>query len=122
MKHIRRFLIVVAILAIAPVLAQAQRVDLIHLDPEPHVGGGCPAHVHFHGRIRTTGPLEVTYQWLRSDGGRSEYTLYFERAETRSVSTEWVLSRNFSGWMELVILSPRRMQTTRAFFSVHSCR
>jgi hypothetical protein len=123
MKRLRRlFPIAVAILAIAPVLAQEPKVDLIHLDSQPAISGGCPAKVHFTGRIRTTGPLEVTYQWLRSDGSHTEHTLIFNRAGTRGISTDWSLSKDYSGWMQLVILSPRRMQTAKAAFSVNCGR
>jgi hypothetical protein len=94
---------------------------MIRLEPQPSISAGCPARVHFTGRVQTTGALEVTYQWLRSDGSSTEHTLSFNKAETRAISTDWSLSQNYSGWMQLVILSPRRMQTTKAMFSV-TCR
>ena len=115
------FPIAVAILAIAPALAQAPRVDLIHLDPAG-VSGGCPATAHFRGQIRTTGPLEVTYQWLRSDGSSTQQTLVFHRAETLTVTKNWSISKTYSGWMQLVILSPKRLQTVKQPFTVNCGR
>ena len=112
----------VLIAAAAVVLAQGPKVDLIHLDPQPAITGGCPAHLHFNGRIRATGPLEVEYQWLRSDGAHTEHTLSFGRASEMPVSTNWQIDKRYSGWMQLVILSPRRLQTAKATFSVNCGR
>jgi hypothetical protein len=103
-------------------LAQGPKVHLIHLDPQPSVSGGCPAKVQFRGHIETDGPLEVTYEWLRSDGSSTRHTLNFNRAGSRPVNTAWTLSGDRSGWMQLVILSPKRLQTEKAHFSVHCGR
>ena len=75
--------------------------------------------MHFSGRIQTTGPLQVEYQWLRSDGSHTEHSLIFERAMTHPISTDWSISKNYEGWMQLVILSPQKMQTAKASFSVN---
>ena len=106
----------------AAVLAQGPKVDLIHLDPQPEISGGCPARLHFTGRIRGTGPMDVEYQWLRSDGSHTEHTLHFAKAATLPVSANWSISTRYNGWMQLVILSPRRMQTAKATFSVNCGR
>jgi hypothetical protein len=119
---IGRILAVLTLTGAATVLAQGPRVDLIHLDPQPESRGGCPARLHFTGRIRSTGPMEVEYQWLRSDGAHTEHTLRFPRAATLPVSTNWQLGGRYNGWMQLVILSPRHMQTAKATFSVNCGR
>jgi hypothetical protein len=110
--------IAVAILAIAPALAQGPKVDLIQLNP-PTMTGSCPATAHFTGRIRTTGPLEVTYEELRSDGSSTQHTFVAQHAETMHFSKNWTVSKTYSGWMQLVILSPKRLQTVKQPFSVH---
>jgi hypothetical protein len=114
-------LAVLTLTGTAALLAQP-RVDLIHLDPQPEISGGCPARLHFTGRIRSTGPMEVEYQWLRSDGAHTEHTLHFPRATTLPIATNWQLGGRYNGWMQLVILSPHRMQTTKATFSVNCGR
>jgi hypothetical protein len=106
-------------LALFPLIAQAPKVDLIHLDSQPSISGGCPAKVHFTGRIRTNGPLDVTYQWLRSDGAKTEHPLHFAKASTQNIATDWQLDKRFTGWMQLVILAPAHMQTAKANFSVN---
>jgi hypothetical protein len=112
------FAVVGAVMAISSLQAQP-KIDLIGLDPQPSLSGAChPTKAHFTGRIRTTGPMEVTYQWLRSDGAHTEHTLNFSKAQTHGVTTDWSLSKNYSGWMQLVIVSPKRMQTTKANFKV----
>ena len=106
-------------LTLVPSIIQAAKVDLIHLDPQPGISGGCPAKVHFTGRIRSNGPLDVTYQWLRSDGSHTEHTLHFARATTQNLVTDWQLNTRMTGWMQLVILEPTRMQTAKAEFTVN---
>ena len=122
MKRILTILtIAVAILAIAPALAQAPRVDLIQLNP-PTMTGSCPATAHFTGRIRTTGPLQVTYEELRSDGSSTQHTFVAQHAETHNFSKSWTVSKTYSGWMQLVILSPKRLQTVKQPFTVNCGR
>ena len=75
--------------------------------------------MHFRGHIETDGPLDVTYQWLRSDGSAKEQTIAFTRSGRREISTDWTLSGTYNGWMQLVIISPKRLQTAKAQFSVH---
>jgi len=106
-------------LTLVPSIIQAAKVDLIHLDPQPGISGGCPAKVHFTGRIRSNGPLDVTYQWLRSDGAHTDHTLHFAKATTQNIATDWHLNTRLNGWMQLVILQPTRMQTAKAAFTVN---
>jgi hypothetical protein len=83
-----RFLSLFA-LRFTPLIVRAQKVDLIHLDPQPAVSGVCPARVHFTGRIRTNGPLDVTYPWLRSDGSHTEHHVHFARASSQNIATDF---------------------------------
>src|SRR5664280_1980705 len=107
-----------AILAVVPTLAEGPRVDLIQLNP-PAMSGLCPATAHFTGEIRTTGPLQVTYEERRSDGSATQHTFAARRAEVLHFSKNWTLSKTYTGWMQLVILSPQHLQTVRQSFSVH---
>jgi hypothetical protein len=109
---------VLAMLASAP--AYSQRID-IHLDSQPEISGGCPAHVHFRGEIKTFQPLHVTYQWLRSDGSHTEHSQTFGRPGPHPINTTWTVSGNHGGWVQLIILEPKRLQTIRSRFSVN-CR
>ncbi len=120
MKTIRLlFPLILACFAVAP--AWAQRIG-IHLDSQPEISGGCPARVHFRGEIRTFEPdLSVTYQWLRSDGAHAEHSVRFGRPGPHPIADNWMLGGHYNGWVQLVILSPRREQTARARFSVN-CR
>ena len=111
--------IVLAASVLCHVTAAEAVVHLIKLDPQPSVSSGCPARVHFTGHIETTGRLDVTYQWLRSDGSSTEHTLSFNKAGSRPTATDWSLNKTMKGWMQLVILSPKRLQTAKANFSVN---
>jgi hypothetical protein len=118
MKRIGK-LALMAVPILAAILAFGQaKVHLIHLDSSPAIDAGCPAKVHFSGRIETTGPLEVSYQWLRSDGGHANATLRFAKAESKDVNYTWTLSQHLSGWVQLVILSPSKEQTAKSNFTV----
>jgi hypothetical protein len=105
--------------AAAMVLAQGPKIHLIHLDPQPAISGGCPARVHFTGRVEATGPMEVQSQWLRSGGAHTEHALQFAHAGALPVATNWSIGTHYSGWMQLVILSPAHMQTAKATFRVN---
>jgi hypothetical protein len=117
-KRVIKLFLWTPILAIAA-FAQQPKIHLVHLDPQPGIDGGCPAVVHFSGHIETTGPLKVTYSWVRSDGSRTDHTLNFPKAMRRDINTIWRISKSYRGWMQLVILSPQHMQTARANFSVN---
>ncbi|HZP23978.1 MAG TPA: hypothetical protein VFB04_11050 [Terriglobales bacterium] len=111
------------LLALAAVLsttafAQGPRID-IHLDPQPAISGGCPAKVHFTGSIRTYEPVEVTYQWLRSDGSHTEHTLSSTLGKSHPIAVDWQLNKSLNGWMQLVIVAPKHLQTIKANFSVN---
>jgi len=113
-------LVSLALLALAATPVRAQRID-IHLDSEPAISPGCPARLHFLGEIRTFEPLHVTYQWLRSDGSHTEHSVTFGHPGPHPISEPWTISGNYNGWMQLVILEPKHLQTIRSRFSVH-CR
>ena len=123
MKSVRiAFAIVLLILATAPTFADQAGIHLIHLDPNPSVSGSCPAHVVFHGHIEVTQPVDVSIEWLRSDGASSSKTLHFGKAGTHQVADSWTISKTYSGWEQLIITSPARMQTAKASFHVHCGR
>ncbi len=83
------------------------------------LSAACPATVRFKGRITSQKAGEVTYKFVRSDGGKmSTKTLKFEQPGTQSVETSWKLGRNFSGWMAIEIETPVKIQSNRASFEV----
>jgi hypothetical protein len=41
------------------------------------------------------------------------------KASTQNIATDWQLNTKLNGWMQLVILEPSHMQTTKANFSVN---
>ncbi len=108
-----------ALLALAPFVARGASVRSFYLNPHAAVGAGCPAQVVFTGYIETDGPLQVTYQWLRSDGPHAEKVLTFARASRQNVSAKWTVKKTMSGWVQLAILSPQRFQTAKSVFSVN---
>jgi hypothetical protein len=109
---------ILCILTAASLPAAEAKVHLIELDSPPVVQGGCPATVKFQGHIETTGPLDVTFDWVRSDGARSTKTLHFAKAGRKDVRDSWSISKTYSGWEQIVITSPNQAQTKRSAFKV----
>ena len=113
-------ILVLALLAAGPVCAQ--RID-IHLEAQPALSGGCPAHVHFSGEIKTFEPgVHITYQWLRSDGAHTEHGVTFGRPGAHPIADNWTLGGKYEGWEQLVILEPKHLQTIRSKFAVNCGR
>jgi len=96
----------------------AERIDIQLNDPA--VSRGCPAHVHFTGTIHPYAPGRVTYTFARSDGAHGpELSLDFSRPEAKPISYDWQLGGQYSGWAQLVILSPNHEQTAKRAFRVN---
>lgn len=62
------------------------------------------------GTITANGPGTVSYKWERSDASTPPVqTITFDQAGTKTVSRDWWLSGNYSGWMRLVVIAPNEM-------------
>src|SRR5579862_5124884 len=123
MRPLGRWIAIIVMLAPLPVAAQlgvTAKVDKLRLNPVPNLAGTChPTRVRFDGSIHVTGPLTVTYQWVRSDGKHSEATFNFDSTTNHAVSTDWDLTTSYTGWMQLVIVSPKRMESEKVHFRVN---
>jgi len=88
--------------------------------------GSCPVDLKFDWGVISTVPAAVTYTFTRSDGGRSSNPLSVNLPAGRSVPIldEWHLGAdtpqfaNFSGWVELNIVSPEPL-VNRIGFTIH---
>ncbi|HUN46038.1 MAG TPA: hypothetical protein VMU85_05945 [Stellaceae bacterium] len=101
-------------------IGRPAKVDHLQLNPSPDLAGTChPTRVRFNGSIHATGPLTVTYQWLRSDNKRTDGTINFELASSRAISTDWNLTTSYTGWMQLVVISPKRIESPKVHFRVN---
>jgi hypothetical protein len=76
----------------------------------PHVYSGCPAQIFFRGAILVQGhispsePVEVGYQFLRSDGGAGPARyLTFRASGAMAVQTDWQLHSPYEGWEQLKV-------------------
>lgn len=82
-----------------------------------NVTGQCPVTVNFTGFITANGPGTVKYTFTRSDGAMGPvFTLDFEAAGTKRVSTTWTLGgvglTEYAGWQRLKILSPNEIESS----------
>jgi hypothetical protein len=114
---------VLAAIALLCMPAQAQEgtVETVHLEPHARLSGTTchPTHVYFSGKIKTNGPAFVTYRWLRSDGSHKDGVLQEPATNGRTVSTSWDQTSTASGWVQLIVLSPKHVETPRTYFWVH---
>ena len=120
MRGVVGLLALAVVLASAPSRAQEGTIESVHLEKHARLTGTChPTRVHFSGKIATDGPAFVTYRWLRSDGTHRDQALQFSEATGRSVGTDWDQISTASGWVQLIVLSPKRVESPRTHFEVH---
>ncbi len=85
--------------------------------------GPCPATITFRAEIQPPPlPGPVRYKFVRSDGSQSaQEEVRFTRLRKKTVSTSWTIGRDYSGWVQLVITFPGRVESNRAHFRIE-CR
>jgi hypothetical protein len=83
---------------------------------------GCPANISYtvYATVKTSGPIELTYYWIQSDGNDSSpKTIEIESATTTTLSREWKLhiaTNTGTRWIRFVIMSPVAKQYPRVEF------
>jgi hypothetical protein len=86
--------------------------------------GPCPGTIRFTARIKSDGPAQVAYTWLRSDGATAPTeSIFFSAAGERVVSTTWTLGDaavlpRFEGWQQLRVLAPADVLSNQARFTL----
>lgn len=81
--------------------------------------GRAPQTVELHGTIRTNGPCNVNYSFVRSDGASGPVSnLLFDGPGERPVSTTWTLGRSCEAWVSIRISTPGLFSSARAPFRV----
>lgn len=95
-----------------------------HLTVEPGSHEGpCPVTLTFEAEILAPPlPGPVKYKFVRSDGGQGPVQeIKFLSPGKKKVTTTWRLSGDYTGWVQLKILSPGSVESNRAHFRVR-CR
>jgi hypothetical protein len=88
--------------------------------------GPCPVDLKFGWGLISTAPTNVTYTFVRSDGGRTgQHNVRIPRAnKSVPVYDDWKLGANkpnfsnFQGWIELTIEAPNAV-TQQTKFTLH---
>ncbi|GLW07316.1 hypothetical protein Misp01_24460 [Microtetraspora sp. NBRC 13810] len=89
--------------------------------------GKCPATVTFSSKVKVSlkgGKAQVAYRWLHGDGSKSKvksFTVKGKGTKTVTVKESATFKSDVKGWQALQILSPRKVTTKKAAFSV-DCR
>ena len=92
---------------------------VLKADPSLHQGP-CPATITFRAEILPPPlPGPVRYKFVRSDGATTAVeVIHFTRLHKKTVSNTWTISRDYSGWVQLVILFPGHVESNRAHFQI----
>lgn len=99
--------------------APAGRVTRATVRAVVPAGKPCPVTVNLNGAITTSGPVEVKYTWTSSDNSTwPEHTINFTKAGTQNVAETWSLNKNYTGWVQLKVVSPNALMSPRANFKV----
>ncbi len=92
----------------------------ITADPKNYTGV-CPANIKFTVEFSTSSlsPLSVQYQLFRSDGAKSELrTISVSKISPQKITETWQLNQDYSGWEAVRVVSPVRMESNKAEFTV----
>jgi len=102
----------------------AGKVTAVHTTAAPATYSGvCSQNgkrVVFHGTITASGPVDVKYTWVRSDGGvdTTPHEVKFTAAGTKQVSHYWDLTETSKGWEALQVTAPSKITSAHAVFNV----
>ena len=89
--------------------------------------GSCPVDLKFDWGVISTEPVEITYSFVRSDGGHSSSPQHRSLPganRSEPILDEWRLGANtpafsnYAGWVQLNIESPDRV-SDRIKFTIH---
>lgn len=81
--------------------------------------GYCPVTITFTGSIKASGPCTVQYKVIRSDGAtKPPQTVFFAFAGSKAVTDTWKLNMSYSGWEAIEVLSPVKIKSSQANFTI----
>ena len=117
MKFSNKKIYLLVILLLVPVMITAQaritkssplvvkKLVIVKLESyAKHYRGVCPVTVKMTGKITTPSSMSVEYMFLKSDGSRPKWnSLAFPGAGTKELPFTWTISKNFTGWVQLVV-------------------
>lgn len=106
----------------APAKKPAVSVSTPTASPQRHFGR-CPATVTFSAKVRlkVKGTTTLRYRWLRGDGSTSAVktrTVKGSGTKTVTVAEKATFTKDVAGWQALQVVSPRKLTTKKAYFSV----
>ncbi len=89
--------------------------------PSSHTNFLCSStkKFNFSAVITVNGPGTVTYRWERKDGAiGTTKSITFAAAGSKTVTTSWTLSGDYSGWQRVHILTPNVKFSNKASFTL----
>ncbi len=117
MKFLKKKMCLLSILLFVPLMLSAQarvvktspvvakKMVIVKLESyTKHYRGICPVTVKMTGKIIVPSAMSVKYMFLRSDGSRPKLnSLIFKEAGTRVLPFTWKISKDYNGWVQLIV-------------------
>jgi hypothetical protein len=128
MKQLNFFLILAAVIGLMVFMTNltATVTEVTVTVTPPAFTGNCPKTFVFTGKITTDSSGVVSYGWKRSDGEIHPLkTIAFSRPGTKDFTYNWTVGtdgKSCSGWVALETLSPNRMTSNKANFTLKCLR
>ncbi len=124
MKNLKELLVflILSSFLLAQNLPKQENPLSVKITAEPKsYTGVCPANIKFTIEFTTSSPspFTVQYQIFRSDGAKSELrTISVSKMSPKKLTETWQLNQDYSGWEAVRVVSPVRMESNRAEFTV----
>ncbi|GAA2850079.1 hypothetical protein GCM10010517_07570 [Streptosporangium fragile] len=100
----------------AQAAAPAVKVAAVKASPARYTGS-CPASTVFSATVSVKGATRLTYRWVRSDGSKGAVKTVRAGASV-TVRDQRTFTGTTRGWQAVQVLSPKKLTSKRAYFSV----
>lgn len=125
MKRMNLFVIIAVLMVFMANLTANVTGVTVTVTP-PAFTGNCPKTFVFTGKITTDSGDMVSYGWKRSDGAVHPIkTIEFTRPGTKDFTYNWTVGtdgKSYSGWVVLETISPNKMTSNKATFTLKCLR
>lgn len=128
MKRMNLFVLLAAVIGLMVFMTNltANVTEVTVTVTPPAFTGNCPKTFVFTGKITTDSSGVVSYGWKRSDGEIHPLkTIAFSRPGIKDFTYNWTVGtdgKSCSGWVVLETLSPNRMTSNKANFTLKCLR
>lgn len=128
MKRLNFFVILAVVIGLMAFITNltAKVTEVTVTGTPPVFTGNCPKTFVFTGKITSDSSGVVSYGWKRSDGAVHPIkTIAFTRPGIKEFTYNWTMGtdgKSYSGWVVLETISPNKMTSNKANFTLKCLR